>query len=483
MKKRERMIWIFPVLALIVGIGACSAQPSGGLYLPTSGESSLDKESREFLSEIDKAFAMIKKYYVEDVDSRMLYEGALRGMMAALEDPHSIYWDEEVFRGMQKDLIRGDYGGVGLYINKPNPKSLTAESDITDLYIQVIAPIRGTPGYFADLHAGDFITHIDGESVADLTSQQAVEKLTGEVGTDVMVTILRGKSVTFDVTLTRAKIEVPTIESDVMANGLGYLRLTSWTQHTAKDVEEALVNFLESGCHGLIVDLRENGGGLLEAAVEISNFFISDGPIVSTRYRASVQFQDMSFEANSFQTKLKPDFPVVVLIDKGSASASEIFAGAMQDSGRARIIGNTSYGKGSIQVPFPLAYNDSVKMTVGRYYTPSGKNIDQVGIVPDIELPVEELTDEELDSLQTLISEKLIDNFVEANPNHKNADVNGFVSGLPAKGIRLKERLVKKLIRNKYHRKMDFPPVYDLEYDMVLQKAVEVLLEGDQPEA
>lgn len=477
MKKRETVLWFFTFLALLVGICACSARPKNYIVSESDGGA---YEVDEYIVEISKVFEMIKRYYVEEVDSQKLYEGALRGMVAALEDPHSTYWDKETFEAAQKGMIRGDFGGVGLYINKPNPASLTAESLITDFYINVVAPIRGTPGYRADIHAGDFITHIDGESVAELTSDEAVGKLTGEVGTDVMLTILRGKGIVFDVTLTRAKIEVPSCESAMLDNGIAYLRILSWTQHTAKAVEEALSTFKKVDYTKLIVDLRENGGGLLDSATEISNFFLSDGTIVSTRYREDAGFTDQVIEANSYQTKVPKDVEVVVLIDKGTASASEIFAGALQDSKRATLIGSTSFGKGSVQVPFALGYEDSLKITVGRYYTPLGKNIDQVGITPDIEVPVEEYSDEELISFATLLNDKLIDLFLEENPVQEGAPIEAFLKELKEKEIVLEERLIRKLIRNKYDRKMDFPPVYDLEFDLTLQEAVEFFSNTDE---
>ena len=474
MKRKERVMWILPILAIIAGFGACSAQvASKNNYYPSAQEQKLDKESKQIIIEIEKAFKMIKKYYVDDVDSQAIYEGALRGMMNALEDPHSVYLDAETFKSMKKDVLRGDYGGVGLYINKPNPKSLKIDSEITDWYIQIIAPIKGTPGYNADLHAGDFITHIDGDSVAEFNSREAVEHLTGKKGTDVVVTILRGKEFTFDVTLTRAYIEVPTIESALIKDSIAYIRMSSWTKHTADDLTKAIEKFKSENYSSLILDLRENGGGLLDAAVEITNFFLSEGTIVSTRYRT--QILDQKFEANTYKTKVKSDIPVVVLIDNGSASASEIFSGAMKDSGRATLIGQTSYGKGSIQVPFPLSYNDSMKITVGRYYTPSGENIDKIGIEPDIIVEKEEFSDEEIESLQKILSEKIIDNFVKEHPKSSKRENDIFIEKQKNEGCALKENVIRKLIRNKYNRKMDFPPVYDLEFDTVLQKAIEFL--------
>ncbi len=486
MKKRERMIWFFPLLALFVGFGACSAQAKEKMLFPKSEEQTLDKESQKFLKEMEKAYAMIKEFYVEDVDSRALYEGALRGMMDSLEDQHSVYWDKKTFKEMKKSTLRGDYGGVGLYINKPNPKSVKLDSPLTDYYIQIIAPIKGTPGYYADLHSGDFITHINGETVVELTSQEAVEKLTGKVGTKVEVTILRGE-VVFDVTLKRAKIEVPTIEYAMMENGIGYLQLIGWTKHTVDDVKKALKEFEEQNYQALIVDLRENGGGLLDAAAKISNFFISEGTIVSTRYRAKERFSGNVIAANRFGTIVPESVDIVVLVDNGSASASEIFAGAMKDSKRAIIIGQKTYGKGSIQVPFQLDYDDSIKLTVGRYYTPSGENIDKIGIIPDIEVEKEEFSKEEVKAFQKLMNDKLVDNFVKDHPTQNDAETQKFIDKIQKEGIDLSDRVIRKLVRNKYYRKMDFPPVYDLEYDTVLQRAVEELEkslpDSDQNEA
>lgn len=478
MKLRNKFFVFFLAINLLFSITSCFGQNSrraNALIQQGQARQLLDPKSQEYLDEIEKVFVQIKQYYIDEVDSKKLYEGAIKGLVDALGDPHSVYWDQETYKAMQKGLLRGDYGGVGLYINKPNPKSLTADSLVTDFYIYVVAPIKGTPGYRAEIHAGDYITHIDGESVAKYDSDMSVKKLSGEVGTEVLVTILRDETITFDVTLKREQIEVPTVESAMMDNGIGYIRIISWSQHTADAVEKALTSFEKANFSKLIIDLRENGGGLLDSAVKISNFFISRGTIVSTKYSKAIESENQVFSANSFETRIDNKIPIVVLIDHGSASASEIFAGAMKDSKRATIVGNTSYGKGSIQIPFALKYEDSVKLTVGQYFTPSGKNIDKIGITPDIEVPEEKFNDEEIVALQKILTEKYIDNYVKDNPTENEAAFNNFLKELKANEINLDARIVKKLVKNKYQRKMDFPPVYDLEFDTTLQKAVEVL--------
>ena len=326
--------------------------------------------------------------------------------------------------------------------------------------------MAGTPGYKAGLHAGDFITHVNGESVIPWTANEAVERMTGKPGTEVTLTILRNKTNVFDVKITRAMIKTPTVESADLFD-YGYIRLIQWTPMLLDDFKKAVTEQLEAGVKGLIIDVRNNPGGLLDSVCDVTDLFLSDGVIVSTKGRTP---RSMTvYNATADDDLIPEDLPVAVLINKGSASASEIFAGAMKDSGRAVIIGELSLGE------------DGFKLTTAKYFTPSGESIDKTGVKPDIEVSEPEMTDGELEAVGVLLKENLIESFVEENPEAGEEEIDGYVRMLQTeKEIGLSDRILRRLIRNAVFRRMDFPPAYDYDYDLQLQKAVEILNEAVQ---
>jgi carboxyl-terminal processing protease len=237
-------------------------------------------------------------------------------------------------------------------------------------------------------------------------------------------------------------------------------------------VEEALRQFADSGYSSLIIDVRSNPGGLLSGVIDISDFFLSKGPIVSTRSR--VPSENHVFYASSRNTVAAEDLPIVVLIDRGSASASEILAGALQDTGRATIMGENSYGKGSVQ-QIKRVGDAGFRLTMSRYYTPLGKNIDQIGISPDVPVQEPELSEEEEQALSRILEEELIKDFLSRYPNPTDENIDSFEQELAAKEIQLGDRYIRRLVRNELNRTNNNPPVYDLEFDLVLQEAVNYL--------
>ncbi len=432
-----------------------------------------NKNKNVFLENISELYDYIKEDYVDVPDEKLLYEGAMKGMLEALGDPHSTYLSKREIDELSKNTTRGEYGGIGIYINKLPPKSLNKNSLPTDGYITIIAPFEGSVGYREGLHAGDFITHVNGESVIPMTSDEAVSKMTGKPGTDVTLTILRGDSLVFDVVITREVIQVPS-EKHSMIGDIGYLKIINWTGHSPERIKEVLEGFNKEKYKGLIIDLRSNPGGLLSSAVDITDYFLSEGTIVSTKGRT--EDSKMSYDASESETIVPEDMPVVIIIDEGSASASEIFAGALKDTKRATIVGETSFGKGSVQTVYPFyKTGDAMKLTIAKYYTPSGVNIDKVGIKPDVEVKEPELTEEEIKDLIEIYSDRLISKFVKDNPKPSNKDISNFSEELKSKGISINSRSLKKMIKNEQYRKMDFPPVYDLEYDLQLREAVSII--------
>lgn len=445
------------------------------LATPKLAAESSATETKEYLNMFNFLFQYVQENYVEDITPEELYMGAVKGLFESLDDPYSVYLSKSDMQ-LLKNTTTGRFGGVGLIISKPDP-SLELEPTPRrpyPQYVEVVSPIEGAPAYKAGIHAGDYITAIEGDGTEELTLDEVVDRLKGVPGTEVGVRILRRDSISFDVTITRAIIEVPTIKTGMIGD-IAYLRIIDWTPYTDDRIREALEFFREEEYESIIVDVRGNPGGLLDAVVEVSDLFMSEGTIVSTRSR--IPSENKVFRADP-ALGVPASIPVTVLIDKGSASASEIFAGAMKDSGRGYLIGENSYGKGSVQ--WVREFGDTgFKLTIARYYTPSGVSVDEVGVEPDLSIPPDELSEEEQQALQRVFEENLIVNYVEENPEERQRSVEQFVDQLQAEGIALDDRDLRLLIRNEYNRRMDFPPVYDLEFDEVLQRAVDMIESGE----
>ena len=318
-------------------------------------------------------FERVRSDYVEKPDDGKLVESAISGMLAGL-DPHSSYMDAKSFRDMTVQT-RGEFGGLGI------------EVTMEDGLVKVISPIDETPASKAGIQANDLIVNLDDEPVQGLTLNQAVEKMRGPVNTKIKLKIVRkGQDKPIDVTLTRENIHVRSVRARTEGGDIGYIRITTFNEQTTEGLKKEIANqqnALGDKLKGFIIDLRNNPGGLLEEAVTVSDAFLERGEIVSTRGRNPEETQRRSAHPGDL-TKGKP---IVVLINGGSASASEIVAGALQDHGRATMIGTRSFGKGSVQTIIPLGQNNgALRLTTARYYTPSGKSIQAKGIVPDYEV-------------------------------------------------------------------------------------------------
>ena len=319
-------------------------------------------------------FERVRADYVEKPDDSKLIESAINGMLAGL-DPHSSYMDPKSFRDMQVQT-RGEFGGLGI------------EVTMEDGLIKVVAPIDETPAAKAGVMANDIITQLDGEQVQGLTLNQAVEKMRGPVNTKIKLTIMRkGQDKPIEVSITRDIIRVRSVRSHVEGDDVGYIRITQFNEQTTEGLKKAIADITAKVSNdklkGYIVDLRNNPGGLLDQAISVSDAFLQKGEIVSTRGRNAEETQRFNAHAGD----LTNGKPVIVLINGGSASASEIVAGALQDHRRVTVIGTRSFGKGSVQTIIPLGSgNGALRLTTARYFTPSGRSIQAKGIVPDIEV-------------------------------------------------------------------------------------------------
>jgi len=330
--------------------------------------SAVSRDTYEGLEAFTDVLAIVQKNYVEDVGTQKLVEGAINGMLGAL-DPHSAYLTPESYKELQVDT-GGSFGGLGIEIT------------LRDGLLTVVSPIEDTPAYRAGIKAGDQIIKIDGQLTKDMTLVEAVKKMRGPEGSKIVLSIRReGVSRFMDFSLTREIIKIQSVKSRMLEKGYGYIRLTQFQDRTSTDLENALtrLNKEDGKLEGLVLDLRNNPGGLLSQAVKVADFFLDSGMIVYTEGRLDNQKQKYFAHPGGYV-----DLPLVVLVNGGSASASEIVAGAMQDHGRAVILGTQTFGKGSVQTILPLENGAALRLTTAMYYTPNGRSIQVTGIAPDI---------------------------------------------------------------------------------------------------
>lgn len=435
-----------------------------GFCAPQTDRSDLQKlqESQEYMEMIKSVYNYVLQNYVDEVDPEILYRGAMEGMLNAIGDPYTAYLDMSQQRTLT-DTTAGQFGGVGLSITKSE-------------YIEVANPIEGTPGWKAGIQIGDQIIKIEDIDTKDLILEDAVALLRGEPGTDVEVTIRRGEDMEFNVVLTRALIEVPTVKFGFIPEApgkTGIIRIIEFTPLTSIRVQEAIDYFEENDFTSLIIDLRDNPGGVLSAVEEVANKFIDEGVIVSTLGRKSY-YSDICYASPGYTTMPK-NIPIVVLINGGSASASEILAGALKDTQTAYLVGKNTYGKGSVQEPRGLPYEDGFKLTIAKYYTPSGANIDKIGIPPDEEVDLPGISEEQQDIYVDLMNSNKIYDFANENKNVTEKQIWDFAEEL-YKEYPLEKVVLRRLIRI---YSVQGETLYDIDYDTQLQRAIEIVNSED----
>ena len=349
----------------------------------TAGLAQVEGSAGPEFSKLFAVYQRVKASYVEPVEDEVLINGAISGMLAAL-DPHSAYLDGSDLQRLNT-MIDGNYSGLGL--------SVVSE----DGAVKIISPFRGSPADKAGIKAGDYITHLDGKLIYGLELDEAVAQMRGQAGTSIRLTVFRpGAEEPFDVDVTRGVIELEPVTWELQPGNIGHIMINEFSRDVGADVFAAwkdLQTQATGRLNGLVLDLRSNPGGSLDEAVALSDLFLSKGRIVSQRGRA--RGESISYDAETvFRGDIAEGVPIVVLIDAGSASASEIVAGALQDHRRAVVMGDRSFGKGSVQSLLPLGRNAALKLTTARYYTPSGHSVQEGGITPDIKVP--QLSDPDL---------------------------------------------------------------------------------------
>ena len=405
-------------------------------------------ETYEELRTFSEVLTQVQKNYVDDTKVKDLVQGAIRGMLSTL-DPHSAYMTPEMYKEMQVET-KGEFGGVGIQIG------------VKENRLAVIAPIDGTPAQRAGIKAGDYIIKVNEESTKDLSLMDAVQKMRGPKGTKVNLTIQRdGTSDPLQFTLVRDTIKIESVKSKVMDN-IGYVKLTQFQEATGRDLGRVLKQFKDQKVQSTILDLRNNPGGLLTAAVEVSEQFLPNGKlVVYTKGRESKK--DEWFAKGRDQMD---DSPMIILVNEGSASASEIVAGALQDYGRAVIVGTTSFGKGSVQTILPLGDGSGLRLTTAKYYTPKGRSIQSTGITPDIVIKPQPATT--VAKAETKPGDKEPDNKTSKSP----------ITGGPGKeqsAVTPKDEAGQRNGSTPGTAPLDLSGEPSLDQDVQLQKAVELL--------
>ncbi|MFI5294095.1 MAG: S41 family peptidase [Thermodesulfovibrionales bacterium] len=355
------------ILMLVVVVAAVSV--SIGRLSVTSVSAA--GEGYEELKTFTEVMSMVRKYYVEEVKTKDLIYGAIKGMLSSL-DPHSSFMPPDAYKEMQVET-KGEFGGLGIQIG------------IKDKFLTVIAPIEDTPAYRAGIKAGDKIVKINKESTIDMSLQDAVTKMRGAPKTPVTISVLReGLEGPKDFTLLREIIKIKSVKSKVLEDKVGYIKISQFQEQTASDLAAAVNKLTEEKVNSLVLDLRNNPGGLLNSAIDVTSKFLPKGKLV-------VYTKTRSGEKSEFFTEGDTNFtpPMIVLVNQGSASASEIVAGALKDWNRAVILGTQTFGKGSVQTVIPLSDGAGLRLTTAKYYTPKGISIQNTGITPDIVLKLE----------------------------------------------------------------------------------------------
>jgi carboxyl-terminal processing protease len=403
MKSQSRTFLVL-LTGLLLGIGIAIGH---GVFAEKeeAGAAPLPLDELRTFTEV---FARIKKDYVEPVSDKELLENAIRGMLTGL-DPHSSYLDAEGYKDLQIGTT-GEFGGLGI------------EVGMEDGFVKVIAPIDDTPAQRAGVKAGDLIIRLDEKPVKGMTLHQAVQIMRGKVGTDIHLTIIReGEEKPIKITITRDVIKVKSVRARMLEDGFGYLRISQFQSRTGQNMVEAIGKLKQENkgkLKGLVLDLRNNPGGVLNAAVEVSDAFLNKGLIVYTEGRV----KDSQMRFNATPSQILNGAPLVVMVNGGSASASEIVAGALQDHHRAIILGTRTFGKGSVQTILPLTNDTALKLTTARYYTPSGRSIQAEGIEPDIKLSPVKVTKLDGTSMERLKEADLSGHLENGNAKKKADD-------------------------------------------------------------
>jgi carboxyl-terminal processing protease len=452
MKNKERIFWVS--LTLVLG---------SFILLPIERAFAISREAEKYLQIFHEVSTLIEADFVESVEDKNIFLGAIKGMIGSLGDPHTRFMEEEDFKQLQEET-RGSFGGVGIEVTQQ------------DGALVVITPIDDTPAQRAGMLPQDRIIEINGQSTEKMGIPEAIKVMRGAAGTPVTLKIKRKtQKEPISFTLNRELIKIQFLKSAfIEKEKVGYIRLSQFMgrETTAGEFKKIVREFQEKKAAGIVVDLRSNPGGLLDLSIDLSDLFLPEGKdIVSVKGRGEKLIR--VYKSTASQDKIL-DTPMVVLLNNGSASASEIFAGAMQDNKRGTILGNQSFGKGSVQNIYPLSHKTGIALTIQKYYTPSGVSIHKKGITPDLVINQLIPDEDEKTNLDKLIKGNIISTFVSENPGYNDKNSSIFIDQLNKKGFKLRPEIAKYILKREYA--LGLPtPVYDREFDLQLNKAIDLI--------
>ncbi|MDH5720615.1 MAG: S41 family peptidase [Spirochaetia bacterium] len=402
----------------------------------------------------------VKNDYVEETQAKELWFGAIKGLLASLDDAHTRFMTPDEFNELQVETS-GKFGGLGIEIS------------IRDGVLTVVSPIEDTPAMRAGLQPGDKIIEIEKKSTRDMSLTDAVSRLRGDPGTSVNISIAReGEDEILYFDIVREIIKIKIVESAIVpSSNVGYIKLKQFSKTSTEEIREAITEFKQKNIKGIVLDLRWNPGGLLSAANEVANLFIKEGVIVSTRGRR--KGQDKIFTAIE-SNAIAGDLPLVILVNHGSASASEIVTGAVKDHKRGKVVGTKTFGKGSVQNVIPLPHNTAIALTIQKYYTPSGVSIHKKGIEPDYEVKSLDFTKEDKKKLKDIRDQKILSDFTKTHKDYNENSVAEYKKVLKEKNLEVSDFTARFLLKQEINRYKKRNP-YDLEFDVQLKKALELL--------
>ena len=477
--KRFRTILLLIILSVFISQATAATGiderfiPDFFSSTPVSSKSVQQDEITINMQKLELLYRLVNRDFLFDIDHKLVYESMAKGLFSGLEDEYSAY----VFSKDAADFSEetsGTYGGIGAYISK-NYLEYRDYTKPETYMVNITSVFPGSPAEVAGLRSGDLISHIDEQPVDDMEAEQASRALKGEPNTPVVLTIKRGQSI-FDVTVIRKIVSVPTVSKDKLENNIGYLRITQFTNSTADQVKKELLTFQKDAVSAIILDLRDNPGGIVDTTLSIADMFLSDQTIVHVNSKNPTN--NKTFVSSS-KTIVPDSVPLVVLVNKGSASSSEILSGALKDNNRATLIGTTTYGKGLIQVVSPFG-DGYYTLTISQYKTPSGEDIHKVGIPVDIEIEDVQIDDENMNTYIEFINSGVVTEFIEAHPDFSQANIQLFMETVVGDDPPLEKDVYRLLLRREYVYAMPFEerPIADPEFDRVLKRAIEFLETG-----
>jgi carboxyl-terminal processing protease len=448
-KLTERKIH-FIILAFLIGLF---------LGINLSITLSADEPAHKYLDYFHQVYQLIITDYVDMPETKDIFYGAIKGMITSLNDPFSRFLDEKSYRELEEETS-GEYVGIGIEIT------------VQDGNIVVISPIEDTPAMKAGIVSGDIIIKVNDTPIKDKSLAEIVKMIRGMANTKVRLHVMReGFSEPLEFELVRVPVRIKSVSYAIIEGSIGYLKIKIFSSETGRDIEKAINYFNNKNIDRLIIDLRWNPGGLLDRAISISDLFLDKGKvIVSTRGRegSGLVKEFTSIKSPLYKGKL------IVLINNGSASASEIFSGAIKDNNRGKLLGVKSFGKGSVQKRFNLNDKLGIMLTIAKYYTPSGASIHGKGIVPDYVVPMTIFLDKDKKNVNTIIQEKLTEKFVKVNKEYNEETKKKFLQLLKNKNLSISEKSAHYILKreiNKYTKRQ----IYDLEFDIQLNKAIEII--------